>query len=338
MYSWDHRPHVCHITEMRYSIVVPFHNEEENLPELYRRLTRVMEALGDDYELVFVDDGSTDKTHQLLRDICALDPRVVGLRLRRNFGQTPALAAGFDSAMGEIIIPMDGDLQHEPEDIPRLIAKLEEGYDIVSGWRQNRQDGFLRTFPSKVANKLMAKASGVAIHDFGTTFKAYRREVLERIPIYGQMHRFIPAMASIEGALIAEVPIEDKPRASGKSHYGLSRTFRVMFDILTIRFIVRYLSRPLHFFGSIGAVMIVVAGALASWLLLKKLIWRGDIFIENGPMLLFAAVTFLGGLQFLGFGLLGDLLARLYYAPERRDIYNVARVYRSELPKTLMEE
>lgn len=324
--------------EMRYSIVVPFHNEEENLPELYRRLTRVMEALGDDYELVFVDDGSTDKTHQLLRDICALDPRVVGLRLRRNFGQTPALAAGFDSAMGEIIIPMDGDLQHEPEDIPRLIAKLEEGYDIVSGWRQNRQDGFLRTFPSKIANKLMAKASGVAIHDFGTTFKAYRREVLERIPIYGQMHRFIPAMASIEGALIAEVPIEDKPRASGKSHYGLSRTFRVMFDILTIRFIVRYLSRPLHFFGSIGAVMIVVAGALASWLLLKKLIWRGDIFIENGPMLLFAAVTFLGGLQFLGFGLLGDLLARLYYAPERRDIYNVARVYRSELPKTLMEE
>jgi len=323
---------------MRYSIVVPFHNEEENLPELYSRLTRVMEALGDDYELVFVDDGSTDKTHQLLRDICALDPRVVGLRLRRNFGQTPALAAGFDSAMGEIIIPMDGDLQHEPEDIPHLIAKLEEGYDIVSGWRQNRQDGFLRTFPSKIANKLMAKASGVAIHDFGTTFKAYRREVLERIPIYGQMHRFIPAMASIEGALIAEVPIEDKPRASGKSHYGLSRTFRVMFDILTIRFIVRYLSRPLHFFGSIGAVMIVVAGALASWLLLKKLIWRGDIFIENGPMLLFAAVTFLGGLQFLGFGLLGDLLARLYYAPERRDIYNVARVYRSELPKTLMEE
>jgi glycosyltransferase involved in cell wall biosynthesis len=323
---------------MKFSIVVPFHNEEQNLPELYRRLTRVMEALGDDYELVFVDDGSTDKTHQLLRDICALDPRVVGLRLRRNFGQTAALAAGFDSAMGEIVIPMDGDLQHEPEEIPRLAAKLEEGYDIVSGWRQNRQDGFLRTFPSRVANKLMAKASGVAIHDFGTTFKAYRREVLERIPIYGQMHRFIPAMASIEGALIAEVPIEDKPRASGKSHYGLSRTFRVMFDILTIRFIVRYLSRPLHFFGSIGAVMIVVAGVLASWLLLKKLIWRGDIFIENGPMLLFAAVTFLGGLQFLGFGLLGDLLARLYYAPERRDIYNVARVYRSELPNSVLKE
>lgn len=323
---------------MKHSIVVPFHNEEENLPELYRRLTRAMEQLGDDYELVFVDDGSSDRTHQLLRDICALDPRVVGVRLRRNFGQTPALAAGFDRASGEIVIAMDGDLQHQPEDIPRFVRKLEEGFDIVSGWRQNRQDGLLRTFPSKIANKLMAKASGVAIHDFGTTFKAYRREVLERIPIYGQMHRFIPAMASIEGALIAEVPIEDKPRVSGKSHYGISRTFRVMFDILTIRFIVRYLSRPLHFFGSVGTAMISVAMILASWLLLKKLFFHEDIFIRNGPMLIFAAVTFLGGLQFLGFGLLGDLLARLYYAPERRDIYNVARVYRSELPGSFEEQ
>ena len=323
---------------MIYSIVVPFHNEEENLPELYRRLTRVMESLGDDYELVFVDDGSSDGTHQLLRQICQLDPRVVGVRLRRNFGQTPALAAGFNQAIGEVIIAMDGDLQHQPEDIPRFVAKLNEGFDVVSGWRQNRQDGFLRTFPSRIANRLMALASGVAIHDFGTTFKAYRREVLERIPIYGQMHRFIPAMASIEGALIAELPIEDKPRLSGKSHYGISRTFRVMFDILTIRFIVRYLSRPLHFFGGVGAAMIAVSGLLAGWLLFKKLFWREAIFIENGPMLIFAAVTFLGGLQFLGFGLLGDLLARLYYAPERRDIYNVARVYRSELPTDFDQE
>lgn len=323
---------------MNYSIVVPFHNEEENLPELYRRLKLVMEQLDDDYELVFVDDGSTDRTHQILRDICQLDPRVVGVRLRRNFGQTPALVAGFDKAVGAIVIAMDGDLQHQPEDIPRFVAKLAEGFDIVSGWRQNRQDGFLRTFPSRIANRMMAAASGVAIHDFGTTFKAYRREVLELIPIYGQMHRFIPAMASIEGAVIAEIPIEDKPRLNGSSHYGISRTFRVMFDILTIRFIVRYLSRPLHFFGSVGAAMIAISSVLAGWLLLKKLIWREAIFIENGPMLIFAAVTFLGGLQFLGFGLLGDLLARLYYAPQRRDIYNVARVYRSELPEAFEEE
>lgn len=316
---------------MMYSIVVPFHNEEDNLPELYRRLTHVMENLGDGYELVFVDDGSSDYTHQLLREICQDDPRVVGVRLRRNFGQTAALAAGFNQAVGEVIIAMDGDLQHQPEDIPRFVAKLAEGFDVVSGWRQNRQDGFLRTFPSRIANQLMALASGVVIHDFGTTFKAYRREVLEHIPIYGQMHRFIPAMASVEGALISEIPIEDKPRLKGQSHYGISRTLRVMFDILTIRFIVRYLSRPLHFFGGIGAAMIAVSLLLASWLLLKKLVWREAIFIENGPMLIFTAVTFLGGVQFLGLGLLGDLLARLYYAPQRRNIYNVARIYRSEL-------
>jgi glycosyltransferase involved in cell wall biosynthesis len=321
-----------------YSIVVPFHNEEENLPILYRRLTEVMEDLGEDYELIFVDDGSADRTSAILREVSALDPRVTGVRLRRNFGQTAALAAGFDYAEGDVIIAMDGDLQHQPEDIPRYLAKLEEGYDVVSGWRQNRQDGFLRAFPSRVANKLMARASGVPIHDFGTTFKAYRREVLERIPIYGQMHRFIPAMASVEGALIAEIPIEDKPRLNGKSHYGLSRTFRVMFDILTVRLIVRYFSRPLHFFGGVGAVMIVTAGVLAGWLLFKKLYWRENIFIENGPMLLFAAVTFLGGVQFLGLGLLGDLFTRLYYAPERRNIYNVARVFRSEMPKTFEEK
>jgi glycosyltransferase involved in cell wall biosynthesis len=317
---------------MDYSIVVPIHNEEGSLPELYRRLTDVMETLAVEYELVLVDDGSNDHTPLLLRDMAELDPRVVGVRLRRNFGQTAALAAGFDRAVGNVIIAMDGDLQHLPEDIPRFVEKLREGYDIVSGWRQHRRDGMRRKLPSRIANRLMARASGVAIHDFGTTFKAYRREVLERIPLYGQMHRFIPAMASIEGALIAEVPIEDQPRAAGKSHYGLSRTFRVMFDLLTIRLLVRYLSRPLHFFGGIGAAMMVVAMALATWLLAKKVIGREDIFIQNGPMLLFAAVLFLGGIQFLGLGLLGDLFARLYYAPAHRSIYSIAQIYRSELP------
>jgi glycosyltransferase involved in cell wall biosynthesis len=318
---------------MNYSIVAPFHNEEENLPVLYRRLTQVMDAIGEAYELIFVDDGSTDRTQALVKDICALDPRVIGIRLRRNFGQTAALAAGFDHATGEIVIAMDGDLQHRPEDIPRFLAKLDEGYDVVSGWRQGRQDGFRRTFPSKIANRLMARASGVPIHDFGTTFKAYRRDLLQRIPIYGQMHRFLPAMAYLEGARIAEVPIEDQPRIAGHSHYGLARTFRVIFDLLTIRLLVRYLARPLHFFGSIGAAMIALSFVLAGWLLFKKLYWREDIFIQNGPMLLFAAVSFLGGVQFLGLGLLGDLFARLYYAPAQRNIYNVAQVYRSELPE-----
>jgi glycosyltransferase involved in cell wall biosynthesis len=318
---------------MQYSIVVPFHNEEGNVRALYERLTQAMERVAaDDYELVFVDDGSTDRTHALVREIAQLDPRVVGIRLRGNFGQTAALAAGFDRAAGEVVIAMDGDQQHRPEDIPRFIEKIEEGYDVVSGWRQNRRDGLLRTFPSRVANKLMARSSGVPLHDFGTTFKAYRREVLERIPLYGQMHRFIPALAHLEGATITEVPIEDVPRATGRSHYGLARTFRVVFDILTIRFLLRYLARPLHFFGKIGLTMITVSGLIAAWLLAKKVFWREDIFIENGPLLLFSAVTFLGGMQFLGLGFIGDLFARLYYAPDRRTIYNVARVYRSEWP------
>ncbi|MBK9314216.1 MAG: glycosyltransferase family 2 protein [Acidobacteria bacterium] len=312
---------------MRISIVVPFHNEEKNLPILYDRLIRVMEELSREYELIFVDDGSTDQTHALLRSICSLDSHVVGLRLRRNFGQTAALAAGFDQARGEVIIAMDGDLQHQPEDIPRFLACIDDGYDVVSGWRQQRRDGFLRSFPSKIANRLMARASGVPIHDFGTTFKAYRGDLLKRIPIYGQMHRFLPAMASIEGALITEVKIQDLPRASGKSHYGISRTFRVVFDILTIRFLVRYFSRPLHFFGGIGAIMITVAAVLAGWLLFKKLYFREDIFIQNGPMLLFSAVAFLAGIHFLGLGFIGDLLTRLYYAPEQRSIYSVARIY-----------
>ncbi|MBL8203385.1 MAG: glycosyltransferase family 2 protein [Blastocatellia bacterium] len=318
---------------LRYSIVVPFHNEELNITPMYERLTNVMQAIGEEYELILVDDGSTDRTQILLRDIAALDPHVIGIRLRRNFGQTAGLSAGFDRARGDIIIAMDGDQQHRPEDIPRFIEKIEEGgYDVVSGWRQHRRDGFLRTFPSRIANQLMAQASGVPLHDFGTTFKAYRREVLERIPLYGQMHRFIPALAHIEGASIVEVPIEDMPRGGGKSHYGLARTGRVLFDILTIRFLLRYLARPLYFFGKIGVTMIVMSGMIATWLLAKKLVWHEDIFIKNGPLLLFSAVTFLGGMQFLGLGFIGDLFARLYYAPEHRTTYNIARIYRSDLP------
>lgn len=317
---------------MRYSIVVPFHNEEANLTPLYERLTQVMGIIGAEYELIFVDDGSTDRTQALLRDIAALDAHVIGLRLRRNFGQTAGLAAGFDRASGDIVIAMDGDQQHKPEDIPRFIERIEEGgYDIVSGWRQHRRDGFLRTFPSRIANQLMAKASGVPLHDFGTTFKAYRREILERIPLYGQMHRFIPALAHIEGASIVEVPIEDMPRGGGQSHYGITRTFRVLFDILTIRFLLRYLARPLYFFGKIGMTMLLLSGLIAAWLLAKKLFWHEDIFIQNGPLLLFSAVIFLGGMQFLGLGFIGDLFARLYYAPEQRTTYSVARVYHNEL-------
>ena len=239
----------------KYSIVVPFHNEEENVTALYDRLKAVMEHVGESFELVFVDDGSRDRTYRLLEEIAAVDSRVLVIKLRRNFGQTSALAAGFDHSQGEFILAMDGDLQHDPDEIPGFLAKLEEGYDVVSGWRVQRGDNFiLRRIPSSCANWLMAALSGVRIHDFGTTFKAYRREVIQNIPLYGEMHRFIPALASWYGASICEIPISNPARESGRSHYGISRTFRVFFDLLTIRFLLRYMTRPLHFFGSIGAL------------------------------------------------------------------------------------
>src|SRR5580698_7693190 len=238
----------------KYSIVVPFHNEEENVTTLYDRLKAVMEQVlepgRESFELVFVDDGSRDRTYRLLEEIAAVDSRVLIVKLRRNFGQTSALAAGFDHAQGEFILAMDGDLQHDPDEIPNFLAKLEEGYDVVSGWRSQRGDNFiLRRIPSSCANRLMATLSGVDIHDFGTTYKAYRREVIHNIPLYGEMHRFIPALAAWYGASICEIPIKNVNRERGKSHYGIGRTFRVFFDLLTIRFLLRYMTRPLHFFG-----------------------------------------------------------------------------------------
>src|SRR6201996_4196075 len=228
----------------RYSIVVPFHNEEENVTKLYDRVKDVMEHVNASFEMVFVDDGSRDRTYRLLEEIAAVDSRVLLVKLRRNFGQTSALAAGFDHSSGEFVLAMDGDLQHDPAEIPAFLSKLEEGYDVVSGWRSQRGDGVIRKFPSRVANWMMARLSGVDIHDFGTTFKAYRREVILNIPLYGEMHRFIPALASWYGASICEIPIKNVNRERGKSHYGISRTFRVFFDLLTIRFLLKYMSRP----------------------------------------------------------------------------------------------
>src|SRR3984957_2162451 len=253
-----------HIDVPKYSIVVPFHNEEENVTTLYDRVKLVMEHVGDSFELVFVDDGSRDRTYRLLEEIAAVDSRVLVVKLRRNFGQTSALAAGFDHAQGNFVLAMDGDLQHDPEEIPNFLAKLEEGYDVVSGWRKERIDNFvMRRIPSRCANWLMAKLSGVDIHDFGTTFKAYRREVIQNIPLYGEMHWFIPALASWYGASICEIPIRNVNRERGASHYGIGRTFRVFFDLLTIRFLLQYMSRTLHFFGGFGALGIV-SGSIIS--------------------------------------------------------------------------
>jgi len=254
-------------SSIQYSIVVPFFNEQENIPPLYMKLTEVMDGIGEPYELVFVDDGSKDDSFKVLSDIFEHDRRVNLVRLRRNFGQTPALKAGFDFARGEVIISMDGDLQHDPEEIPRFLEKIEEGFDLVSGWRHNRRDHWLmRQLPSRAANWMMAKLSGIDLHDFGTTFKAYRREIIQEIQLYGELHRFIPALASSTGARIAEVPIENLHRKSGKSNYGIGRTIRVFLDLIIVKFLLDYSTRPLQFFGLLGVAGLGFGSLLACFL------------------------------------------------------------------------
>jgi glycosyltransferase involved in cell wall biosynthesis len=319
----------------KYSIVVPFHNEEENVTALYARLKQVMEQVGDSFELVLVDDGSSDRTYKLLEEIAAVDSRVLVVKLRRNFGQTSALAAGFDHASGEFILSMDGDLQHDPNEIPNFLEKLEEGYDVVSGWREKRIDSFvMRRIPSRCANWLMAKLSGVDIHDFGTTFKAYRREVIQNIPLYGEMHRFIPALASWYGASICEIPIKNVNRERGKSHYGIGRTFRVFFDLLTIRFLLKYMSRPLHFFGTFGALGILLGSVISTFLLgIKVMNWHQNVMDQHGPLFVIAGVLILAGIQLLAIGLLGELQVRHYYTSQHHTPYAVDRLVRLRAPE-----
>jgi len=323
----------------KYSIVVPLHNEHENITDLYDRLKAVMESNGESFELVLVDDGSTDNTFNLLREIAAVDSRITVVKLRRNFGQTAGLAAGFDHARGEYIIAMDGDLQHDPADIPIFLEKIAEGYDIVSGWRKRRIDNlWLRRIPSRCANWLMAKLSGVDIHDFGTTFKAYRREILEQVPLYGEMHRFIPALASWHGASIIEVPIRNVERERGASHYGLSRTFRVFFDLITIRFLLRYLSRPLHFFGTVGMLSILSGCGVAGWLVADKVLYGTEVMRQHGPLMIFTAVLVLAGLNMLAVGLLGEMQVRYYHEPSRRAPYSVERLLRAQSEESTISE
>ncbi|MBV8894048.1 MAG: glycosyltransferase family 2 protein [Acidobacteria bacterium] len=323
----------------KYSIVVPLHNEQENVTDLYDRLKAVMEMQGESFEILLVDDGSRDHTFALLREIAAVDSRITVVKLRRNFGQTSALAAGFDHARGEYIIAMDGDLQHDPADIPVFLEKLNEGYDIVSGWRTRRIDNlWLRRIPSRCANWLMAKLSGVEIHDFGTTFKAYRHDILQQVPLYGELHRFIPALASWHGASICEVPIRNIKREKGASHYGISRTFRVFFDLITIRFLLKYLSRPLHFFGSVGMISIFSGIAVAAWLVMEKLLHHSDVMSQHGPMMIFGAVLLLAGLNMLAIGLLGEMQVRHFHEPSQRAPYSIERVLRAHDEESTISE
>lgn len=333
------------VNPLMYSVVVPFYNEQESVAQLYVKIIEVMDALGEPYEIVFVDDGSKDGTFRLMSEIARDDDRVVVVQLRRNFGQTAALKAGFDHSQGEIIISMDGDLQHDPAEIPRFIEKIQEGYDIVSGWRVERTDHWLtRQIPSRVANRIMAKLSRVDLHDFGTTFKAYRREILSEIHLYGELHRFIPALASWAGASVAEVPITNIPRKNGKSNYGISRTIRVLLDLLSVKFLLDYSTKPLQFFGVAGLLCLAAGGGIGFWVFARKALLDEGLLANHGPLMLLGMALVMGGIQFIAIGLIGELLARTYYESQDKPVYTVRQFLgrgrsqekagRSEPPRT----
>ncbi|MCD6194413.1 MAG: glycosyltransferase family 2 protein [Candidatus Aminicenantes bacterium] len=314
------------------SVVVPFYNEEANVEELYRRLKKVLDRLKRTYELIFIDDGSTDKTPEILQKIYEKDEQVKIIRLRKNFGQTAALQAGFDFAQGEIIISMDGDLQHDPEDIPLFLAKMNEGYDVVSGWRKKRVDNlFLRRIPSLVANRIMKWLSGVEIHDFGTTFKAYKKEVIKKVHLYGELHRFIPALTSGTGVKITEIPIKNVVRQRGKSKYGLSRVRRVFFDLITVKFIISFIDRPLQFFGLIGVIFGSIGFAIAATLTIGFYFFGWSIR-ENLGNLILSVFLMMMGLQLVMTGLLAEILSRVYFATHKVKIYSVEKILSREKP------
>jgi glycosyltransferase involved in cell wall biosynthesis len=320
------------MSQIKYSIVVPLFNEEAVVDELYYRLTKVMTVLGQSYELVLVDDGSADGTLAKLKKIATEDSNVIVVELRRNFGQTPALAAGFDYAQGEVIISMDGDLQHIPEEIPNFIEKINEGYDVVSGWREKRIDNLvMRKIPSRAANWLAAKISGVDIHDFGTTFKAYRRQIVQDLKLYGEMHRFIPALVSSSGAKIIEIPIKNVERPAGKSNYGISRTFRVAFDLITLRFILGYLTKPLHFFGKGAFYCITIASLIFAYVLFDKFYYNVPIKIAHMPITAAGIMLLVIGMIFVSTGLLGEMISRVYFEATSRKIYAVREVLNKKI-------
>ncbi len=310
------------------SVVIPLYNEVESVAELARRLTAVLERLGTAWEVIVVDDGSTDGSFEALAALHRRDPRFCVVRLRRNFGQTPAFAAGFDAARGDIVVTMDADLQNDPEDIPRLLAAMtENGYDIVSGWRRNRQEPWLRRrLPSQLGNWVMGWLTGVRLHDTGCSLKAYRREVVKNTRLYGNLHRFIPAVASWYGVSVGEVPVRDQAREHGHSKYGLglSRAPRVLLDLLTLRFLLGYSTRPLHIFGGLGILAFAFGFLIGLYLTGVKLLGHQDI--GTRPLLLLAILLVVVGVQLITMGLLGELVVRTYHETQDKPIYAVREV------------
>jgi glycosyltransferase involved in cell wall biosynthesis len=306
------------------SIVIPVFNEEENIPILADEIRRALEPQGVAYEVIAVDDGSTDASWSRLEAVRAADPRWILVALRRNFGQTAALSAGFDHARGEVLVPLDGDLQNDPADIPRLLA-LAKDYDIVSGWRKHRQDRLLsRRLPSMLANWLISKVTGIRLHDYGCTLKAYRREVVEHLHLYGEMHRFIPAIASWMGITIIEVETHHRPRRFGRSKYGITRTVRVVLDLITVKFLLSFATKPIQVFGMLGMGAVGTGVAIGAYLTALKVFLGAQI--GGRPLLFLAVLLIVVGVQFVVMGLLGEMLVRVYHESQRKPIYMVKRV------------
>ena len=310
---------------MDLSIVIPLYNEEENVEQLHTQLKAALEGVDREYEIIIVDDGSTDGSFDVLKRLHEGDERLKVIRFRRNFGQTAAFAAGFDRSQGEVVITLDADLQNDPADIPLLLEKIEEGYDVVSGWRLHRQDPFLtRRLPSMIANWLISQVTGVHLHDYGCSLKAYRREVVKNVQLYGELHRFIPAIANWMGVSVAEVPVRHYARRFGKSKYGLSRTARVLLDLLTVRFLLSYSTRPIHIFGGLGLMSFVVGIGLGGYLSFVKFALGQKI--GDRPLLLLAILLMVLGVQLISMGLLGELVVRTYYETLDKPTYAVREV------------
>jgi glycosyltransferase involved in cell wall biosynthesis len=310
------------------SVVIPLLNEEENIPYLYDELNEVMATIDADYELIFIDDGSTDKSPLLLKELHEKDDHVVVVNFRKNFGQTAAMAAGFDYAKGDVIITMDADLQNDPHDIPLLLEKINEGNDVVTGWRFDRKDAFInRRLPSIIANKIISKTTGVNLHDYGCTLKAFSREVVKNVKLYGEMHRFIPAIASGMGIDFTEVKVNHRPRRFGTSKYGISRTIRVVLDLLTVKFLLSYATRPIQVFGLMG----VVCGGIGFLIALIMTFQRQfmGVPLSDRPLLFLAVLLIFIGIQFISLGLIAELQARTYHESQNKSIYFVKNVLRS---------
>ena len=303
------------------SVVIPVHDEEDNVEPLVRALGQALGELGRTYEVIVVDDGSADHTYARLLELAASDPLLRLVKLRRNFGQTAAMAAGFDYARGSVIVPMDGDLQNDPRDIGRLLEKIDEGYDVVSGWRKDRQDGFVRRLPSRMANWLIGRVTGVRLHDYGCTLKAYRAEIVDETRLYGEMHRFLPALAAQAGASIAEIPVEHHPRVSGRSSYGLGRTFKVLLDLLTVKFLSVWATKPSYVFGGSGTILCVAGAGFVLWTAYQRIV--NDVYVYRQPSLIVGVFLFTIGLNLILLGLLAELIVRTHHESQSKRVYLV---------------